>query len=121
VLLIQNRFFQSSLQQQNGPRVRLAAVFTDIENLPFSQQNPHAWIRDYCQNCNICVHKCPANAIYQETKTHIDLGPEFIDHTKCALPFSNDNGCTLCIKYCPFSYVDYEKLQIKQELKPVVM
>lgn len=107
------------ITKKNGPRIRLAAVFTDIENLPFSRENPHAWIGDYCQNCNICVHKCPANAIYLETKTHIDLGPVFIDHTKCALPFSNDNGCTLCIKYCPFSYADYEKLKMKHELKPI--
>ncbi len=105
------------ITKKNGPRVRLAAVFTDIENLPFSQKNPHAWIRNYCQSCNICVQKCPANAIYRDTKTHLDLGPVFFDHTKCALPFSNDNGCTLCIKFCPFSYVDYEKLKIKQELK----
>ena len=32
---------------------------------------------------------------------------------KCADPFSNDNGCTLCIKYCPFSYADYDKLKVK--------
>jgi Pyruvate/2-oxoacid:ferredoxin oxidoreductase delta subunit len=101
------------ITRKNGPRVRLAAIFTDIDNLPFSQKNPHAWIRNYCQSCNICVQKCPANAIYSETKTHHDLGPVFIDHTKCALPFSNDNGCTLCVKYCPFSYVDYEKLKTK--------
>ena len=103
----------------NGPRVRLAAIYTDIENLPFSQENPHTWIRDFCQSCNVCVEKCPANAIYQETKTHNDLGPVFIDHTKCALPFSNDNGCTLCIKYCPFSYVEYDKLKVKHEMKSV--
>jgi hypothetical protein len=50
-----------------------------------------------------------------ETKTLADDGPSFIDHAKCADPFSNDNGCTLCIKYCPFSYADYDKLKAKFE------
>ena len=103
------------ITKNNGPRVRLAAVYTDIENLPFAQEDPHTWVRDYCQNCNICIQKCPADAIYMETKTLADDGPAFIDHTKCAMPFSNDNGCTLCIKHCPFSYGDYNKIKAKFE------
>jgi epoxyqueuosine reductase QueG len=101
------------MTRNNGPRVRLAAVYTDIENLPFSQDNSHSWIRDYCEACNLCVEKCPVDAIYMETITHADGGPVFIDHTLCADPFSNDNGCTLCIKYCPFSYGDYDKMKAK--------
>jgi ferredoxin len=101
------------MTRKNGLRVRLAAVYTDIENLPLSQENSHDWIRGYCETCNLCVDKCPVNAIYGETKTHTDGGPVYIDHTLCADPFSNDNGCTLCIKYCPFSYGDYEVLKSK--------
>lgn len=99
----------------NGPRVRLAAVMTDIENLPFAVENPHAWVRSYCESCNNCVEKCPAGAIYRQTKTHPDGGPLFIDPTLCADPFSNDNGCTLCIKFCPFSYGDYETIKARFE------
>lgn len=105
------------ITKKNGPRIRLAAVFTDIENLPFAEENPHQWVRDFCQNCNVCVKKCPADAIYIETKTHTDGGPIFIDHTKCAMPFSNDNGCSLCIKHCPFSYADYDAIKKKQLAK----
>ena len=101
--------------RNNGPRIRLAAVYTDIENLPFAQGNPHSWVRDYCETCNICVKKCPADAIYMKTKTLADGGPAYIDHAKCAVPFSNDNGCTLCIKHCPFSYADYDRLKTKFE------
>jgi Pyruvate/2-oxoacid:ferredoxin oxidoreductase delta subunit len=104
------------ITRNNGPRVRLAAVFSDIENLPFSQENPHGWVREYCKSCNLCVQKCPADAIFMEPKTLADGGPAFIDHTKCADPFSNDNGCTLCIKYCPFSFADYDKLNVKFEI-----
>lgn len=106
------------MTKENGPRVRLAAVYIDVENLPLSQENPHGWIKDYCEYCNICVEKCPVDAIHMETKTLPDGGPEFIDHTKCAVPFSNDNGCTLCIKYCPFSYGDYDKIKTKFEASP---
>lgn len=101
------------ITKSNGPRIRLAAVFTDIENLTMAQENPHQWVGDYCQTCNNCVDKCPADAIYRETRTHTDGGPIFIDHTKCAMPFSNDNGCSMCIKYCPFSYADYDQLKKK--------
>jgi len=93
--------------------VRLAAVYTDIGNLPFAQENPHGWVRDYCESCHLCIQKCPVAAIYPVTKTLADGGPAFIDHTKCAMPFSNDNGCTLCIKHCPFSYADYERLKTR--------
>ena len=103
------------ITQDNGPCVRLAAVFTDIENLPFAQENPHHWVRDYCQSCNLCIERCPADAIYTGTQTHPNGGPVFIDHTLCAGPFSNDNGCSLCIKYCPFSYGDYDKLKASFE------
>jgi Pyruvate/2-oxoacid:ferredoxin oxidoreductase delta subunit len=103
------------ITRHSGPRVRLAAVYTDIENLPFSQENQHSWVRDYCETCNICIQKCPAKAIYPVTKVLADGGPSFIDPTQCALPFSNDDGCTLCIKFCPFSNVSYDKLKTKFE------
>ncbi len=99
------------ITRHSGPRIRLAAVYTDIENLPFARTYPHAWVRDYCEACNICVHKCPADAIFPVTKTLADGGPSFIDHTKCAMPFSNNNGCTLCIKHCPFAAVSYDRLK----------
>jgi ferredoxin len=99
------------ITKQNGPRIRLAALFTDIENLPFAKENQHEWVRGYCETCNNCIEKCPADAIHLETRTHEDGGPIFIDHTLCAGPFSNDNGCTLCIKYCPFSYAEYDHLK----------
>jgi len=101
------------ITRNHGPRIRLAAVYTDIENLPLSQGNSHAWVSEYCQRCNICVKQCPAGAIYPQPKILTDGGPEFIDYKKCALPFSNDNGCTLCIKFCPFSNLGYEKVKIR--------
>jgi ferredoxin len=109
------------ITKNNGPRVRLAAVYTDIKNLPFAEENAHHWVRDYCESCNLCIEKCPVDAIFMETKTHPDGGPVFIDHTLCADPFSNENGCTLCIKYCPFSFADYDKVKAKYEIAQETM
>lgn len=97
-----------------GPRVRLAAVYTDIENLPFAEENPHAWVRDYCDMCNSCVKHCPANAIFLEPHEAPEGGLIFIDHKKCAVPFSTMDGCTLCIKHCPFMYGRYDQLHERQ-------
>ena len=33
---------------QFGPRVRLAAVFTEIDNLPVYKGDEHAWVLDFC-------------------------------------------------------------------------
>lgn len=96
-----------------GPRVRLAAVYTDIENLPFAEENPHAWVRDYCDTCNACVKHCPADAIYLEPREAPEGGPVFIDHAKCAVPFSTMDGCTLCIKHCPFMYGHYDSMHTR--------
>lgn len=98
------------ITRKHGPRVRLAAVYTDIENLPFSEKNPHSWVRDYCDMCNSCVKHCPAQAIYLEPHEAPEGGPIFIDHKKCAVPFSTMDGCTLCIKYCPFMHGRYDDL-----------
>jgi ferredoxin len=56
------------ISRHNRPRVRLAAVYTDIENLPYAQENPHDWVHTYCQHCNLCVQKCPARKFMRKPK-----------------------------------------------------
>lgn len=34
-----------------------------------------------------------------------------LDNKRCAVPFANNNGCSLCIKECIFNKVDYYKLR----------
>ncbi len=95
--------------QDFGPSLRIAAVYTDIENLPFAKDNPHMWVKDFCASCNKCVRKCPVNAIYQENII-VNGNPDTqtsIDNTKCAVPFANNYGCTVCIKECTFFNSDY--------------
>lgn len=94
-----------------GPSLRLAAVYTDIENLPIKEVNNHLWINNFCETCNQCVKKCPSGAIYKDTKIFKDNSKQCIDYKKCALPFSQNKGCTVCVKECTFFKGDYEKIK----------
>jgi len=86
-----------------GPRVRLAAVYTNIENLPFAESNIHGWIEDYCEVCGICVKQCPPKAIRDESVTHETGWITHIYQQDCFEYFAQYYGCSVCIKVCPFS------------------
>jgi epoxyqueuosine reductase len=94
-----------------GPSLRLAAVYTDIENLTIVDHNDHIWINDFCETCNRCVKKCPGGAIFKQAVTFDDGSKQCIDYKKCAVPFSRNKGCTVCIKECTFFKGDYEKIK----------
>ncbi len=94
-----------------GPSLRLAAVYTDIENLPTTEHNDYLWINEFCETCNQCVEKCPGNAIFNEAVTFEDGSKQCIDYKKCAVPFSRNKGCTVCVKECTFFKGDYEKIK----------
>ncbi|MHC1746775.1 MAG: reductive dehalogenase domain-containing protein [Cellulosilyticaceae bacterium] len=95
-----------------GPSVRLSAVYTDIENLPVLNHNNHIWINDFCDRCNQCVKKCPGGAIFEEAILFNDGSKQCIDYKKCAIPFSRNKGCTVCVKECTFFKNDYEKIKM---------
>ncbi len=86
-----------------GPRVRLAAVYTNIGNLPFEETNNHGWIEEYCKICGICVKHCPAKAIRNVSVTHDTGRITHISQQDCFEYFAQYYGCSVCIKVCPFS------------------
>jgi epoxyqueuosine reductase QueG len=57
--------------------------------------------------------KCPGQAIYKDTKVFSDKTEQHIDYRKCAMPFSNDYGCTICIKKCTFFSANYDEIKEK--------
>ncbi|MHA1925843.1 MAG: hypothetical protein ACXABV_14135 [Candidatus Thorarchaeota archaeon] len=86
-----------------GSRVRLAAVYTSIQNLPDSKENNHSWIAEYCKTCGLCIQQCPPQAILEETVMH-DTGIKTdIVQQDCFEYFIVNYGCSVCIKVCPFS------------------
>ncbi|MGF1485664.1 MAG: 4Fe-4S dicluster domain-containing protein [Prochloraceae cyanobacterium] len=94
-----------------GASFRIAAIFTSIENLPFTDgTNNDKWIWDFCQGCYKCARKCPPDAIYFEPKKNAFGKPIYIDYEACATAFQDDYGCGICISGCPFSLRDYQAL-----------
>lgn len=93
-----------------GPVVRLAAVFTSIENLPFAESNEHGWIEEFCDHCRLCVRKCPVDAIYTEPIRHESGRITCADDDKCLPYFAVNHGCSICVAVCPFNKLGYDRL-----------
>ena len=102
-----------------GPRVRLAAVYTSIENLPFVDSNDHGWIDEYCRTCGLCIKQCPPQAILEEAVTHDTGRVTNVKQQDCFEYFAQYYGCSICIKACPFSEAGdtYERLKAVTEKK----
>ena len=93
---------------QFGPCMRLAAVFTTIENLPFFEgENEHHWIEDFCQSCGQCVRQCPTHAILERPILRDGGLWTCCDTEKCFPFFLEHLGCSVCIKVCPFHRAGY--------------
>jgi epoxyqueuosine reductase QueG len=101
---------------EHGPRVRLAAVFTSIEDLPFSERNKHAWVAEYCETCKICIKKCPPKALYGSPVDHGNGQITYVENDLCFPYFSDYYGCSVCVSVCPFNHVPYENLKDKFEV-----
>ena len=98
---------------EHGPRVRLAAVFTSIENLPFpfNESNEHAWVRKFCEICRICHRECPPDAFYDNPVQHQDGQETYVKNDLCFPYFNLYHGCSVCVKVCPFNQQPYEKIK----------
>lgn len=94
---------------EEGPCVRLAGLFIDVDNLPIASTNDHKWIESFCDSCNKCVRMCPGNAIFKEPLILEDGTKQYIDAEKCAEPFSK--GCSMCISECVFTGGHYDKIK----------
>jgi len=96
---------------QFGPRVRLAAVFTEIENLPVYEGDEHAWVLEFCESCRRCIRDCPPDAFY-ETPIHHENGlVTVLDNEECFPYFVAYHRCSICIKVCPFNQHVYHKIK----------
>ncbi len=98
---------------EHGPRVRLAAVFTSIENLPFNTSNDHDWVAEYCESCRICIKKCPPGALYGSPVEHGNGRLTYVENELCFPYFNKYHGCSVCIAVCPFNQVPYQTLKSK--------
>ena len=63
-----------------GARLRINTIYTNITNLPIETENEHLWVRDFCAMCKKCIRKCPVDAIFDQPIPRGDGGMQCIDH-----------------------------------------
>ena len=105
---------------EEGARVRINTIYTNITNLPIDEQseNEHLWVRDFCAMCKKCIRQCPVNAIYNQPVPRGDGGMQTIDHAACRDYFNQYQGCAICLAKCPFSEMGYDKIKARFKGNP---
>ena len=101
-----------------GARLRINTIYTNITNLPIETENEHLWVRDFCAMCKKCIRACPVEAIFEEPQPRGDGGMQCIDQGACRDYFNQNFGCAVCLIRCPFSQAGYEKVQRKFKGNP---
>lgn len=101
-----------------GARLRINTIYTNITNLPIQTENEHLWVRDFCAMCKKCIRSCPAQAIYEQPRPRGDGGMQCIDHAACRDYFNQNYGCAVCLVKCPFSEIGYEKVKARFKGNP---
>lgn len=96
-----------------GARLRINTIYTNITNLPIETINEHLWVRDFCAMCKKCIRSCPVKAIYPELRPRGDGGMQCIDHDSCRDYFNQNFGCAVCLAICPFSETGYEAVKTR--------
>jgi epoxyqueuosine reductase len=101
-----------------GARLRINTIYTNITNLPIQTENEHLWVRDFCAMCKKCIRGCPVQAIYEQPRSRGDGGMQCIDQTACRDYFNQNYGCAVCLAKCPFSEMGYEKVKARFKGNP---
>jgi epoxyqueuosine reductase len=91
-----------------GPRLKVAAIFVSIANLPVKENTEHVWIPEYCEMCGKCVKACPEKALVEVDSC---CGSEVELVKKNCI--GCNQGCTYCIEACPFEEKGYEHVKNK--------
>ena len=97
-----------------GPRQRLSVIYTGIENLPeqgAGGTRTHEWISEYCDACRLCQNVCPGQAILPEPESPGSGRRRYIDSARCLPQVYALDGCSWCIRECPFSRTPFESLR----------
>jgi epoxyqueuosine reductase len=97
-----------------GSRCRLVSMTTDAP-LDFDAPRDYG-INKICEECQVCVQRCPANAIPRRRAYHRGVEKAKINTRRCLPLVSQAGGCAVCMKVCPVQayglaavYEEYEK------------
>lgn len=95
----------------SGPRQKISAIFTSIENLPIKTDDEHSWIEEYCNRCGKCIKACPENALMEMETCCGGKETKFVEE-RC---IGCSEGCTYCIEDCPFDQKEYTDIKNRFE------
>jgi epoxyqueuosine reductase QueG len=90
---------------QYGPRIRLAAVLTEMP-VKSSKNNNKEKLIEYCASCGLCIEKCPAKAITRQG----------VDVNKCVKYVGRPHGLSSLIKFI-ISAIDSSKEEVKSMVR----
>jgi len=93
-----------------GPRQKISAIFTSIENLPVNELNEYSWISDYCNICGKCMKKCPGEAIIEKSSNNFNESEFIPERCKGCIDI-----CTICMSECPFNKRGYTQIKTRLE------
>jgi epoxyqueuosine reductase QueG len=106
------------ITSNEGARLRINTIYTNITNLPIQTENEHLWVRDFCAMCKKCIRGCPVQAIYEQPRSRGDGGMQCIDQAACCDYFNQNYGCAVCLAKCPFSEMGYKKVKARFKGNP---
>jgi len=102
---------------QFGSRQRISAIYTSLRDLPSGGPTgdtgpaDREWVRDFCRECRACANLCPGQAILPRPVKAEGGGLRHIDYRRCLPHFYALEGCSWCIRECPFNRVPYHDLR----------
>lgn len=106
----------SLINLKMGSNFRIGCVYT---TMPLAVDTPKVFgVDDFCSKCQICTKACPPLAISEEKQMVRGVKKFYVDFDKC-MPYMTDNfGCGICLKVCPWSNENIAKnLAMKYEKK----
>ena len=87
-----------------GPRVRLAAVTTDLELVADSPVD--IGVEDFCRICKKCAACCPSNSIPLDDPTEVNGTLRWKLNAETCFDYWGKVGtdCNVCMRVCPWSH-----------------
>ncbi len=82
-----------------GSRCRLAIVTTDA--LVTYDKPVDYGIHKFCQECQVCVRRCPAQALVKDKVWWRGVHKNKIIYDRCRPVMARFEGCGVCMKVCP--------------------
>ncbi|MFH2063943.1 MAG: 4Fe-4S dicluster domain-containing protein [Pseudomonadota bacterium] len=98
------------ITKEYGPRLRLSMIATTASPLPENAQSSTR-IEEFCKKCGKCIRSCPVGAIREvPLQNKVFAVASCVDYKKCMPYFYEHDGCSVCIKACPFNQKGYERI-----------